>query len=142
MLEWFLNAPLAVREVLNGAAFPLSVMLLLIIGWYLFETYRRYGHGWTREPGVATACALAWMFFAESCRAGIVWYALRVQNDGGKLTDTFKVASNIILVVAGVVLVLSLLRCTFIFTPPHLGNWTWIVSLFITATFLSFSLIY
>lgn len=141
MLDRLLADHLIVREILNGAAFPLSVFLLAIICNYLWNMWTTYGRGWTRQPGVSTACALAWMFFAESCRAGCVWYILRTNNDGMKLNDTFQVVSNCILVVAGVILVLSLLRCTFIFTPPQFGNWTWIFSICITSLFLSFAIL-
>lgn len=139
MLDRFLADHLLVREILNGATFPLSVVLLVIIGQYLLTTYVSYGKGWTREPGVSTACALAWVFFAESCRAGCVWYILRETNAGRKIPEYAQVTTNIILMVAGVVLVMSLLRCTFTFTPPRLGNWTWIFSVVLTALFLSFS---
>lgn len=128
------------REILNGAILSLSIVLLAIMCLYLFATYQMYGRGWSKESGTATACALAWMLFAEACRSGVVWYTLRSQNSGTELSETFKVVSDVVLVVAGVILVLSLLRCTFIFTPPQLGNWSWIFSLFLASVFLSFSL--
>lgn len=140
MVDWSALGPLDLREILNGAVLSLSIVLLAIMCLYLLATYRMYGRGWSKESGTATACALAWMLFAEACRSGVVWYTLRAQNDGAELSETFRVTSDIVLVVAGVILVLSLLRCTFIFTPPHLGNWTWIFSLLLTSTFLSLSL--
>jgi hypothetical protein len=39
-------------------------------------------------------------------------------------------------IIAGSVLLASMLRCTFFFTPPRWGNRVWILSASITAAFL------
>lgn len=131
---------LIVREALNGAAFPLSLFLTMSVCFYLWQTFVLYGPGWTRQPGVSTACALAWLFFAETCRAGSVWFILQANNDGRVIPQNTIFTLNCILAASTIVLVLAFLRCTFLFTPDHLGNMTWIMSFIVALLFVIISL--
>lgn len=133
--------PLMVREVLNAAAFPLSVILFVMIILHLWGVYRIHGKNWRTEPGSATACALSWIFFAESVRAGCAWLILKHQNDGYLISERSQLVSSLILMLAGFVLVCSLLRCVFIFTPDELGNSTWIAATAAMLAFVVFTII-
>lgn len=140
MLSEVMVNHLVIREALNGAAFPLSLALTLAICFYLASMFASYGRGWTRQPGVSTACALAWLFLAETCRAGSVWFFLQAGNDGRRVSESTTFYLNCLLAASAVILVLSLLRCTYLFTPPRLGNAPWIVAILAATAFVSLSL--
>jgi hypothetical protein len=129
-----------IREWLNGALFPLSINLTVIIAVYLWQSFqygRTHGFRWTQLSGVKTACALFWVFFAESVRAGFVWLSLRMTNRSGfTLTQPLIDIANGFLVVSALVLTAALLRCTYIFTPPNARRVYWAYSLACAAVFL------
>lgn len=133
---------LIIREFLNGSLTPLSFNLTIVLTIFLFESYKEgqeRGVKWNRIPGVATGCALWWIFGAETIRAGIVWYILREHNDGLPLPVWFEYFSNFAFMVAAFSLIVTMLRCTYIFTPPIWGNRFWIYSAISTAIFLTIS---
>lgn len=134
-----INKNLFIREFLNGGTFPLSLFLAIVIGIHLWNTYREFGSGWSKQEGTQTACALFWVFFAESLRAGLVWWTLRSVNDGQRLPPDIELVFNIGLTFAGLALVIMLLRCSYLFTPPKWGNKVWIASVSITTLFLILS---
>lgn len=130
---------LIIREWLNGALFPLSISLSVIISVFLFDTWRFHGKGWTTLPGIRVSCAMWWLFTAESIRAGLVWVLLRIQNDGQLVTDTLDVAVNIGFMFGATALIVAFLRCIFLFTPPRWGHVYWVLSVLITCGFLVLS---
>jgi hypothetical protein len=136
---------LVIREWLNGSLLPLTANLAFIIGVYLYQAYqygKSHGFTWTRLEGVPTACALFWVFLAESIRAGFVWILLRTTNDGFKVSPDFETFSNVSLIFGAAILVASVLRCTYIFTPPYYRRVYWVFSLVTTVSFLIVSHIF
>lgn len=142
MFTEFISQNLIIREWLNGSLFPLTANLAFIIGVYIWQT-RQYGLAravnWRSLPGVQTACALFWVFGAESVRAGFVWIILRTTNDGYRMNAAFEAFANFALVVGASLLVFWTLRCTYIFTPPSIRRYYWIYSLALTTAFLLLS---
>ena len=130
---------LAIREQLNGGLLPLNLCLVGVIGMFLWHTWRRFGHDWTRIPGVRTACALFWIFAADAARAGFVWLILRMQNRGGTSELILHVA-NFGFVIAAFAGLIAILRCVYLFTPKAWGHWGWIGSAGVTAAFLALSM--
>lgn len=133
---------LAAREVLNGAVFPLSLALSLIIALYLFDTWLDHGKGWTKQPGVQTACALCWVFTAEMMRAGCAWWALRATNDGVTISPEVDHFLTVVLIVSTFMLIATMLRCVHLFRPNSLGQLSsklWLIVAGLTAIFLFIS---
>lgn len=131
-----IQSNLIIREWLNGTLFPLSSFLCYAICTFLWETRREIGTGWTREPGVATACGLAWVFLCDAIRAGGVWFILRLQNDGHHVPLWIQQVVNGLFIFAAFALVLTILRCTYLFSPPRWGHRYWIASAIATGVFL------
>lgn len=127
---------LIIREWLNGSLFPLSAFLCYVICHFLYGTRAEIGPGWQKEDGVATACALAWIFFCESVRAGGVWWILRTQNDGHAVSVWMQWVLNIGFCFSAAALIATILRCTFLFSPPSWGHRYWIASALTTLVFL------
>jgi len=138
--EGFLDKNMIIREWLNGSLIPLTVNLTLIIGLYLGQCFldaRRSGLRLRDVPGVHTAAVLFWIFFAESVRAASTWVSLRAQNGGGALSDVVSGMIDMTLAFVGVILVASILRCTYLFTPPRVRHAFWVYSLAVTVGFVS-----
>lgn len=137
-----LSSHLLIREWLNGSLLPLTLNLSIVIGIYLSQSFldsRRFGRRFMNTPGIHTALVLFWVFFAESARAGSVWFSLRMQNAGREIPPDVGNLLNVMLVMCGVILVTAVLRCTYLFTPPKVRNVIWIYSLFVTVTFVILS---
>jgi hypothetical protein len=133
---------LFIREWLNGSLFPLSLNLSIIIAVFLWDSFlegTRQSARWWKMPGVPTACALFWIFGMESVRAGTVWLILRITNDGGVVPVWLSDVANASITIAGIILIITMLRCTFLFTPPRWGNRVWVYSIISTVTFLLLS---
>lgn len=127
---------LLIREWLNGGLFPLSFMLAAILATFMINTRRLVGDGWTKEPGVSTACVLFWIFTADAWRAGSVWITLRVLNDGGSLPEWLEIATSLGFVLTAALLIGAMIRAIYMFTPRTLKNVYWIVSVVVTILFL------
>lgn len=127
---------LLIREWLNGGLFPLSFMLALILSVHMASAYQRVGAGWTKAPGVQTACVLFWIFTADAWRAGFVWFTLRIINDGGTLPAWVETATTMGFIATAVMLIAAMVRCIYQFTPARLGHSYWILSVAITVAFL------
>lgn len=136
---YLLQSNLIIREWLNGSLFPLSAFLTVCILTFLYDTRKMFGKRWTREKGVATACSLAWIFFCESIRAGGVWLILRSQNDGVPVPDWVQHIVNVAFMFSAAGLIVTILRCTFLFSPPRWGNRYWMISAGTTVVFLILS---
>ena len=133
-----LSDNLILREWLNGSLFPLSGNLAIIIGLFLQTAWvdaKRVGIRFQNVDGVPTACALFWIFAAESVRAASVWYLLRTTNDGKVVSDLMRALSNLSLTVVAGILIITMLRCTALFEPPRFKGF-WIYSAISTLLFL------
>jgi hypothetical protein len=133
---------LIIREWLNGSLFPLSLNLSLIIAVFLWDSYfaaRESRQKWFNMDGVPTACALFWIFSLDGVRAVSVWVILRINNNGMEVPMWMRQTTNVALALAAFGLMLTILRCTYLFTPPRWGNRYWIYSLVSTLIFLMIS---
>ena len=142
MFETPLASNLIIREILNGSLFPLCINLSLVIGIFLVTTYleaKESSESWWTMPGVPTGCALFWVFLLESVRAFSVWIILRTTNDGRLVPEWVRDWTNVSLIAAAAFLVVTMLRCTYLFTPPRWGNSFWIYSIMTTIAFLVLS---
>lgn len=154
MFAQVLEQNLLIREWLNGSLFPLTANLALVIGVYLYQCFyeaKRDGKSWLHVAGIQTACALFWVFGAESVRAVFVWLSLRTKNDGHQLAPFVDQFSTAMLIFAAAVLVAAVLRCTYLFTPPLVmirgrrfpfRQVFWVYSLAVTVAFVVFSHFY
>ena len=133
---------LIIREWLNGSLFPLSLNLSIIIAVFMWDSYIEclaQGKRWFRMSGVPTACALFWIFSLDGMRAVSVWIILRITNNGDEVPEWVREWTSAALVIAALGLVITMLRCTYLFTPPKWGNRYWIYSLCSTLLFLFIS---
>jgi len=134
---------LIIREWLNGSLFPLSLNLAVIIGVFIWDSFvHSLEDGtprWWRLPGVPTACVLFWIFGMESVRAISVWAILHTTNQNKSMPDWVVETATYSLVLASIVLLVALLRCTYLFSPPKWGHAFWIYSAVSTLLFLLLS---
>lgn len=144
MIDELIRSNLIIREWVNGGLLPLNISLVLVIGLFLWESWRSPEvHSWAdmqKLSGVSTGCALMWIFSADALRAGAAWSILRELNDRGPPpiahgVDTSMIAVNLAFIVAGIIGLLASIRCIYLFTPPWLGHSYWIASLALTLTF-------
>ncbi len=123
----------AIRESMNAALVPLTIFLLVAIGDCLLRVYRELGPGWSRYPGIQTACALWWIFLAAGMRSFQAWLQLRSQIRGGAVLPEDPAAIGYTF--AGVIMVGAMLRCLYLFTPRSIGHWGWVLSALFSAAF-------
>jgi len=90
-------------------------------------------------PGVPTGCALFWVFAMETVRAGWIWWILRETNDGNQVAQWVREFSNYSFVAAATVLAATILRCTYLWSPPKWQRGFWIYSAASTIIFLFIS---
>jgi hypothetical protein len=137
MLEFLMVHNAIIREVLNGSLFPLFIFLSLMIGHYLWDIFRKSGslNGWRRANGSQTACVLFWLLLAEGIRSGNVWYLYRTDTVHMNVaTTSVGLWSTLVFVVTATVLIATILRATYLFTPmdtPH-REWWWRGSALVT----------
>jgi hypothetical protein len=134
----FLQHQALIREVINGVAFILLLTLVLMISVFLWDTWAKEGplpyDKWAKFPGVKTACALWWIFAAESFRTCNVWLTYNLGKHDGVGFPSMGVGifaqggsiSSLGYLIAGLVLNLSLLRAIYIWTPPDWREQVWI----------------
>lgn len=132
-----------IREVINGYAMILCLALTMMVGVFMWDSvvdwYERAAAGrnplaktgatWAEVPGIQTACALWWIFLAETYRTGAVWMLYQIgknANDNGPFFSSGAYWSSYGYLLAGVVLNLGLLRAIYIFTPPEWKDRVWI----------------
>ena len=131
---------LIIREWLNGSLFPLCGNLAFIILVFLIRSYiYRDKKSWWSTPGVPTGCALFWVFMMETVRAGWIWWILRTSNDGYEVEKWVRDVSNISFIIAATVLVATILRCTYLWSPPRWQGFFWQYSAASTLLFLFIS---
>lgn len=151
---WVVLYQATIREVINGAGMILFLTLSIMILTFLWDTWvenssatifikRRQGmnppvRDWRTVPGVPTACALWWVFAAETYRTGAIWY---LYNVGRHLhTSPYPTATapgigvfgeagfgtSFGYLVAGIAMICGLQRCIYIFTPPEWKKRVWV----------------
>ena len=138
MYAEIINSHLLIREWLNGSLFPITLNLALIIGVYLCREWsgsRKNRTMFFQIPGVQTAFVLFWLFSAETARAGSMWFRLRSENNGYPIDASVSSFLDGTLIVCGTVLVITVLRCTYLFTPPRIRGFFWAYSLLLMVAF-------
>jgi hypothetical protein len=136
------SSNLLIREWLNGSLFPLSLNLSVVIAIFMWDSYVyavTHKERWFTLEGIPTACALFWIFSLDGVRAVSVWIILRLTNNGHPVPEWLREVTNYALLAAAFGLALTILRCTYLFTPPRWGNRYWIYSLLSTLGFLILS---
>lgn len=124
---------LVAREILTAFLFPLSLCLLLFVARFLYLTRVIYGRGWRVIPGIATACALLWVFTGDTIRTGITWLLLKLWEAGYQLWGSPLV--GYIYVVSVIMSILASLRCIYIFSKDEMGHWGWVGAALFTLLF-------
>lgn len=130
---------LIIREWLNGALFPLDVALTIAIGIYLSQSYleaRASRVSFRTLSGVQTACGLWWVFLCESIRAGVVYMSLNAQNHVRVVPPDYQEVGNALLLVAAFTLVITTVRCIYLFTPRSWAGRFCCASILVTIAFL------
>lgn len=134
-----------IREWINGSAMILCLTLTLMIVVFMWDTavewyankrnreFARPRRSWTHSPGIQTACALFWVFSAETYRTGAVWALYQIgkrqrPRDLSIFFDSGAYWSSYGYLFAGLALNLGLLRAIYIFTPPDWKNKVWILA--------------
>lgn len=123
-----------IRELINGSAMVLFLTLTIMVGVFMWDTMLEYAgrkppSNWTDAPGIGTACALWWIFAAETYRTGAVWILYQLgkrANDTGTFFSADGYATSYGYLLAGLALNGGLLRAIYIFTPPEWKNKVWI----------------
>lgn len=123
-----------IRELINGVCMILFLTLTLMVGTFMWDSIVESmgstpARSWRAVPGIHTACALWWVFLAESYRTGAVWclYQLgKKEQDAGAFFAGAGYASSIGYLIAGTALIGGLLRAIYIFTPPEWKRRVWV----------------
>lgn len=126
---------LMVREWLNGGLIPLNVSILIVITQSLWVTYRSYGPGWASQPGIASACALLWIFAADLIRSCLAWSYLHAQNLGLP-TSHYGYTTTILYIIAGTMATVATFRLIYTLSPSSWGHRAWIAAAILTALFM------
>jgi hypothetical protein len=148
--DWIIHYQAFIREDINGAGMVLCASLTIMIfmfmvnGWY--EATKRSSFpfsNWSHMPGVPMACALLWVFGAETYRTGAIWHIYHFSSDhtqsavGSFAEVTFWPTLGYL--VAGIILIFALIRCTFLFAPPTWRKHVWVCSLLTSLGFVLLS---
>lgn len=135
-----INATTHIREVVNGALFVMCGNLALILSFFMCKTWYDCRLAdeprWRQVPGIQTACVMAWILGVISVRSGLVWYSLKLANDGIAFPAIFEETASWVLVGSAIILGLATLRGTYIWTPPKWHNRAWAISVALTSIFL------
>lgn len=137
MTDFIVHHQALIREVINGYAMILCLTLSMMVGVFMWDSIVDwYGHpriratrSWHEVPGIQTACALWWIFIAESYRTGAVWMLYQIgkhEHDVSIFFDGDAYWSSYGYLLAGTILNVGLLRAIYIFTPPEWKNRVWI----------------
>lgn len=142
-MQFVVHNQAMIREMINGSTMILCLVLALMIFVFMWDTMIEYmdkrvgftpvawlrsRHEWSNAPGVPTACALWWVFAAESYRTGSVWtlYQMgKLENDNGAFFAPAGYFTSYGYLLAGVALIGGLLRAIYIFTPPEWKSKVW-----------------
>jgi hypothetical protein len=108
--------------------------LTLMVGVFMWDSIVESmgavpARSWRTVPGIHTACALWWVFIAETYRTGAVWALYQLgkrEADTGAFFAGAGYASSIGYLIAGFSLIGGLLRAIYIFTPPEWKRRVWV----------------
>jgi hypothetical protein len=140
-----------IREDINGVGMVLCGSLTLMIFVFMCNSWvhalRKHisMSAWVHMPGVPMACALLWVFGAETYRTGAIWHIYRFapsQGQSSSAVGSFAAVSfwpTFGYMIAGGVLIGALLRCTFLFAPPFFRRIVWLTSTFVAVGFIIIS---
>src|SRR3954464_7852255 len=109
-----------VREWLNGMLIPLTLCIQFIIFRSLWEARKYLGSQWNRAPGVASACALLWIFLADGLRATMAWSLLHQQLTSHEHIE-FRYLT-IIYIISGVIAATATFRLIYTLSPARWGH--------------------
>lgn len=135
-----------IREAVNGCAAVLCLTLTAMISIFIWDSFVNwwYRHhkeskAWAAVPGIQTACALWWVFAAETYRTGAVWtlYQIDRTGDASVFFNSGAYWSTYGYLFAGIVLNVGLLRAIYIFTPPEWKNRVWVYASVAAALFVA-----
>jgi hypothetical protein len=142
MIDFVVSHQALIREMINGSAMILFLTLTMMVSVFMWDTMVEYtksryfvgtprdpSRSWTHAPGIPTACALWWVFIAETYRTGAVWSLYQIgkgQRDGGIFFDGGSYWTSYGYLLAGIALNAGLLRAIYIFTPPEWKSKVWI----------------
>jgi hypothetical protein len=126
---------LIAREWLNAGLIPLTACIIIIISFTLIDAYRAHGKGWTKVPGVKSACAFWWIFVADLIRACMAWAYLNAQNDGRELA-TLSSLATILYLVAAIIASLATFRLIHALSPTSWGHKGWVSAAILTVAFM------
>jgi hypothetical protein len=127
---------LVIREWINGVLIPLNICIMIIIAHSLFDSYRRYGIGWAKQPGIGSACALWWIFGADLIRSCLAWSFLHGQNLG-RPTSHYSYSTTLLYIFAGSIAAAATFRLIFTLSPSSWGHKGWIAAAILTAVFMT-----
>lgn len=127
---------LTIREWLNGGLIPLNVCIIIIILHSLWEASRKYGPGWATQPGIASACALLWIFTADLIRSAVAWSLL---HDQGRSQPLQYLSSNttMLYIIAGTMASCATFRLIYTLSPSRWGHWGWVSAAILTTIFMT-----
>ncbi len=126
---------LLIREWLNGALIPLNFCVIVMITRTLYVARRDSGRGWTREPGIASACAFWWIFLADMMRSGMAWYVLNAQNNGLSMQHLSGTTTIVYIVAIGIMAV-AIMRLIYTLGADHWRHKGWLAAALLTVAFV------
>lgn len=136
MIRMIVEHQATIREFINGACMILFLTLTIMVAVFMWDSLvetlakRQPVRSWRAVPGIEVACALWWVFLAETYRTGAVWTLYQVGRRSNETTGTFFAgagyASSVGYLLAGVFLIGGLLRAIYIFTPPEWKRRVWV----------------
>jgi len=153
MIEFIVAHQATVRELINGVCMILFLTLTLMVAVFMWDSLvetlakKQPVRTWRAVPGIEVACALWWVFLAETYRTGAVWTLYQIgrrdKHFAGPFFDGGGYMSSVGYLLAGVCLIGGLLRAIYIFTPPEWKSRVWVyasaaaVAFVLSPTFLN-----
>lgn len=117
------------REYVNGSLLILNISILMIITHQLNAARSAFGKGWSKEPGVASACAMWWIFLAEAIRSWLAWSTLHSQSLGIVSDEYWRASRASLWIIAGIIAAIGTARLIYTLSPPNWGHNAWITSM-------------
>lgn len=117
LLSIFQGWNLYIREYGNGTIFAVCIVLTIVLGQFLFRTYRFAGTlaAFRRADGSTIACILWWLLMLEGLRALCAYIPLEAVNAGVTLSDMTRNAVSLGFAASVIMLVIVLLRALILF---------------------------
>lgn len=126
---------LIIREWLNGGLIPLNVCITFVFTHSLYVSWRKYGRGWTKAPGVQSACALWWIFLADLIRSCMAWSLLHAQSSGRPI-QYLGYTPTLLYIAAAAIAMGATFRLIYTLGPSEWGHKGWLAALALTAIFM------